>query len=130
MPILVTGTAGFIGFHVARRLLAKGETVVGLDVVNDYYDTRLKEARLAILKQEPGFTEARMDLADRVAVMDLLATHKPDRVRIPSPMWIPIWSASSTCWKGASSMGSAILCTRPPVPFTAPMPPCRSMKDR
>lgn len=80
MPILVTGTAGFIGFHVARRLLAEGETVVGLDVVNDYYDTRLKEARLAILKQEPGFTEARMDLADRVAVMDLLATHKPDRV--------------------------------------------------
>ncbi|EKV26932.1 dTDP-glucose 4,6-dehydratase [Caenispirillum salinarum AK4] len=80
MPILVTGTAGFIGFHVARRLLARGETVLGLDVVNDYYDTRLKEARLDILRQEAGFTEVRMDLADRDGLMNLLQTHKPDRV--------------------------------------------------
>lgn len=80
MPILVTGTAGFIGFHTARRLLAAGQTVVGLDVVNDYYDTRLKEARLAILKQDQGFTEARMDLADRDGLLALFARHRFDRV--------------------------------------------------
>lgn len=76
MPILVTGTAGFIGFHTARRLLARGETVVGLDVVNDYYDPRLKEARLALLKREPGFTEARLDVADRDGVLALFEQHR------------------------------------------------------
>lgn len=75
MPILVTGTAGFIGFHTARRLLARGEEVIGLDIVNDYYDTRLKEARLDILKRETGFTEVRMDLADRDGVLGLFETH-------------------------------------------------------
>lgn len=80
MPILVTGTAGFIGFHVARRLLEAGETVVGLDVVNDYYDTRLKEARLAILRQHDAFTEERIDLADRDRLLDLMERHLFRRV--------------------------------------------------
>lgn len=63
--ILVTGAAGFIGFHVARRLLSSGRDVIGLDSVNDYYDVRLKEARLDILKSQPNFTFVRGDLADR-----------------------------------------------------------------
>src|SRR5262245_45284294 len=66
--ILVTGAAGFIGFHVARILLAKGHFVVGLDNVNNYYDQGLKERRLARLAASPQFQFERMDLADRVSM--------------------------------------------------------------
>jgi frataxin-like iron-binding protein CyaY len=65
MKILVTGAAGFIGFHTAQKLLARGDEVVGLDNLNDYYDVRLKHARLEILQREPGFKFAKLDLADR-----------------------------------------------------------------
>jgi len=65
MKILVTGAAGFIGFHTAVKLLARGETVVGLDNLNDYYDVRLKQARLALLEKEPAFRFVKLDLADR-----------------------------------------------------------------
>jgi UDP-glucuronate 4-epimerase len=71
-PILVTGAAGFIGFHVARRLLDAGRSVVGLDNVNSYYDPALKEARLAALAA-PGFRFVRCDLADRAAMAALFA---------------------------------------------------------
>src|SRR6516162_5943405 len=74
--ILVTGAAGFIGFHVAQRLLAAGREVVGVDSVNDYYDTSLKEARLDILKRQPNFTFAKLDLADREASKSLFAQHR------------------------------------------------------
>lgn len=80
MKFLVTGTAGFIGSHVAHILLDRGDEVVGIDNVNDYYDVNLKEARLARLKVKPGFTEARIDLEDRVAVEEVFKTHKPQRV--------------------------------------------------
>lgn len=69
--ILVTGAAGFIGFHLAKRLLERGEDVVGLDNLNDYYDVNLKLARLKLLEPYPGFRFVRMDLADRPA-MDAL----------------------------------------------------------
>lgn len=68
MTVLVTGVAGFIGFHVARRLLARGERVIGIDNLNDYYEVSLKEARLAVLAGETGFTFHRLDIADQPAV--------------------------------------------------------------
>ena len=80
MTILVTGTAGFIGFHTARRLLAEGQRVVGFDVVNGYYDPVIKEARLAILRQYPNFVEARADLADKSALDKVFAEHEPQQV--------------------------------------------------
>lgn len=67
-PVLVTGAAGFIGFHVARRLLAQGREVVGFDNVNDYYDPELKRARLAVLSREKGYRFVEASLHDRTAV--------------------------------------------------------------
>src|SRR5581483_8797034 len=74
--ILVTGAGGFIGFHVARRLLQNGRPVVGLDNLNDYYDPVLKEARVAELAKLPGFAFVKLDLADRAGVASLFAEHK------------------------------------------------------
>jgi len=74
--ILVTGAAGFIGFHVAGRLLSSGREVVGLDSVNDYYDPSLKEARLAVLKREKKFTFVKSDLADRKATTSIFEQHR------------------------------------------------------
>ncbi|MGE0118121.1 MAG: NAD-dependent epimerase/dehydratase family protein [Dongiaceae bacterium] len=75
MAILVTGAAGFIGFHVAAALCARGETVVGIDNLNDYYDVSLKQARLAQLASARGFSFERADIADRAAVAKLFADH-------------------------------------------------------
>jgi len=77
---LVTGAAGFIGFHLARKLLAAGETVVGLDNVNDYYDVSLKEARLSILQKEQNFRFVRADLSDRQAMEALFERECPEIV--------------------------------------------------
>jgi len=68
VTILVTGAAGFIGYHVAEALLGRGDTVIGVDVVNSYYDVRLKEARLDRLLDRPGFTFHRADISDRAAM--------------------------------------------------------------
>ncbi len=80
MKILVTGTAGFIGSTLAHRLLDRGDEVIGIDNVNDYYDVNLKEARLSRLKLKPGFTEARVSLEDQPAINKVFSTHKPQRV--------------------------------------------------
>lgn len=77
MTILVTGSAGFIGFHLARRLLGRGDEVLGLDVLNNYYDPGLKASRLALLEREAGYRHARIDLADRDAMAKLFAEAKP-----------------------------------------------------
>jgi UDP-glucuronate 4-epimerase len=74
--VLVTGAAGFIGFHVAERLLSGGREVVGLDIVNNYYDPRLKEARLDILRRHPNFSFVKLDLADRATTKSLFAQHR------------------------------------------------------
>ena len=76
MSILITGAAGFIGFHVAKALLERGDWVVGIDNLNDYYDVRLKEARLALLRAHPGFVFAKLDIADRDGVFALVERHK------------------------------------------------------
>ncbi|WP_024512121.1 NAD-dependent epimerase [Bradyrhizobium sp. ARR65] len=73
--ILLTGAAGFIGFHVARRLLACGNEVVGIDSINNYYDPKLKEARIDLLKRDPKFSFVKLDLADRAATESLFAQH-------------------------------------------------------
>jgi UDP-glucuronate 4-epimerase len=73
VKVLVTGAAGFIGFHVASRLLDRGDEVLGLDNLNDYYDPALKEARLAQLRARPGFSFTRLDLADRAGMDGVFA---------------------------------------------------------
>jgi UDP-glucuronate 4-epimerase len=80
MKVLLTGAAGFIGMHVCERLLARGDEVVGVDNLNDYYDVALKEARLARLSPNPRFTLSRLDIADRSGIAELFERERPQRV--------------------------------------------------
>jgi UDP-glucuronate 4-epimerase len=80
VKILLTGAAGFIGFHTAKKLLSRGDEVLGLDNINDYYDPNLKRARLSILEREPKFRFVKMDLADRGGMKSLFAREKFPRV--------------------------------------------------
>ena len=80
MRVLVTGAAGFIGYHTAKALLDRGDEVIGLDNLNTYYDVQLKEARLAQLQGRQGFTFHKLDLADRAGMERLLAEGRPQRV--------------------------------------------------
>jgi UDP-glucuronate 4-epimerase len=80
LKVLVTGSAGFIGSALTLRLLARGDSVIGIDNHNDYYDPALKEARLARHADHPNYTHIRMSLEDREGIKELFATHKPERV--------------------------------------------------
>ena len=80
MKALVTGASGFIGAALVLRLLARGDTVVGIDNHNDYYDPAIKEDRLKRFARHPKYTHLRVDLADRQAIDDCFATHQPQRV--------------------------------------------------
>jgi len=80
MKILVTGSAGFIGSAVALRLLERGDTVIGIDNHNTYYDPAIKEARLARHTNHPNYTHLRIDLADRSSIEAAFTAHKPQRV--------------------------------------------------
>src|SRR5262245_54836379 len=78
--ILVTGAAGFIGYHVCEQLLARGDSVIGLDNLNDYYDVRLKHDRLAQLESHARFTFHKLDIADGDAIDRLFAAARPQKV--------------------------------------------------
>ncbi len=78
--VLVTGAAGFIGYHLSKVLLERGDEVVGIDNLNDYYDVRLKEARLANLEGKPGFTFRKVDLVDREGIFGLFEEFRPQGV--------------------------------------------------
>ena len=80
MKVLITGTAGFIGSNLAIRLLERGDEVIGIDNLNDYYDVSLKKARLDRVKAFPAFTEVRENMEDRDIIEDVFKTHKPDKV--------------------------------------------------
>ncbi len=80
MKIIVTGVAGFIGMHTALRLLARGDEVVGIDNLNDYYDVRLKHARLKRLLKHQNFIFHKIDIEDKVAIAELFTQSKPQRV--------------------------------------------------
>ena len=80
MKVLVTGAAGFIGSALSLRLLDRGDEVVGIDNLNDYYDIELKKSRLARTQDHPGYTDIRIDLEDREGIAALFSEHKPDSV--------------------------------------------------
>ena len=80
MKVLITGTAGFIGHALALRLLARGDEIVGVDNLNDYYDVSLKRDRLSHLEPHPNFTDVRLDLENADGMAELFATHRPQRV--------------------------------------------------
>ncbi|BAW79924.1 NAD-dependent epimerase/dehydratase [Candidatus Nitrosoglobus terrae] len=80
MKIMVTGSAGFIGAALTKKLLNRGDEVIGVDNLNDYYDVNLKIARLAQFQKHPAFTEARIGLEDRKSLDNLFAQHRPQRV--------------------------------------------------
>jgi len=80
MKVMVTGTAGFIGNHLAIKLLERGDEVIGIDNLNDYYDVNLKLARLDRIKDHTNFTDVRADIADRDAMEQLFKQHQPQRV--------------------------------------------------
>ncbi len=80
MKVLVTGAAGFIGMHCVERLLARGDSVVGIDNMNDYYEVSLKESRLARIADHPAFTNHMVSIEDRDRMADIFATETPDRV--------------------------------------------------
>ena len=96
MKVMVTGAAGFIGMHCAERLLARGDTVVGVDNLNDYYEVSLKEDRLKRVAEHPDFAVHHISVEDREAMASLFAAEKPHRpasairlkTRMPTPMQI------------------------------------------
>ena len=80
MKVMVTGSAGFIGSATSLRLLERGDSVVGVDCLNDYYDPELKRARLARTIDHPNYTQLTIDISDRAAMEEAFATHRPQRV--------------------------------------------------
>jgi nucleoside-diphosphate-sugar epimerase len=139
LKILVTGAAGFIGMHVSQLLLARGDTVVGLDNLNDYYDPQIKRDRLARLTPSPAFRFVHMDVADRPGMAELFAHEKFDRVvhlaaqagvryslQNPHATSTATSSASRTCWRAAGTAACSTWCMHPAPASTAATRACRS----
>jgi UDP-glucuronate 4-epimerase len=108
MAILLTGAAGFIGFHTARALLARGEQVIGVDRVDDYYDTRLKEARLAQLAG-PGFTLVRADVADREAILALASPEIRHVVHLAAQAGVRFSMIDPYAYVSSNVMGQVVM---------------------
>jgi UDP-glucuronate 4-epimerase len=111
MSILITGAAGFIGFHVARRLLDRGERVIGIDNLNDYYDVSLKEARLAKLRVHGDFNFARLDVADRDRIFDLVEAHSDlrDVIHLAAQAGVRHSLKDPYCYIEANVMGTLVM---------------------
>jgi UDP-glucuronate 4-epimerase len=111
MSILVTGAAGFIGFHVARMLLDRGERIVGIDNLNDYYDVSLKEARLAKLREFQNFTFAKLDIADRDRIFDLVESHPDlrDVIHLAAQAGVRYSLQDPFCYIDANVMGTLVM---------------------
>ena len=108
MAILLTGAAGFIGFHTAHALLARGEQVIGVDRVDDYYDTRLKEARLAQLAG-PGFRFVRADVADRAAMLALASPDITHVVHLAAQAGVRFSMIDPYAYVSSNVMGQVVL---------------------
>ena len=111
MSILVTGAAGFIGFHVARTLLDRGERVIGIDNLNDYYDVSLKEARLAKLHEYRNFKFAKLDIADRDRIFDLVESHPDlrDVIHLAAQAGVRYSLQDPFCYIDANVMGTLVM---------------------
>jgi len=111
MSILVTGAAGFIGFHVARNLLDRGERVIGVDNLNDYYDVSLKEARLVMLREYRDFTFAKLDVADRGGIFDLVESHSDlrDIIHLAAQAGVRHSLQDPYCYIEANVMGTLVM---------------------
>ncbi len=111
MSILVTGAAGFIGFHVARTLLDRGERVIGIDNLNDYYDVWLKEARLAKLHEYRNFKFAKLDIADRDRIFDLVESHPDlrDVIHLAAQAGVRYSLQDPFCYIDANVMGTLVM---------------------
>ena len=80
MKVLVTGSAGFIGSALAKRLLERGDEVIGIDNLNSYYDVKLKESRLARICDYKNFTDIRLDIEDKDSIFEIFKKYEPSRV--------------------------------------------------
>jgi len=142
MKVLLTGVAGFIGYHAALRLLERGDSVIGIDNLNDYYDVSLKNARLTSIQAHANatnFTFIKLDLADRESMAQLFQEQKPQFVLHlaaqpgvryslinPHAILIAILWGSLTCWKVAAIMACNIWFTPAPPVSMAAIPGCPS----
>ena len=115
MKVLITGAAGFIGSGLSLRLLERGDEVIGIDNLNDYYDVELKKARLARTLTHPNFTDVRINIEDRDSVAEVFHML----------MSIPTWLASPISWRAVGTMMSNTWCMPPAVPYTVPTQICR-----
>jgi UDP-glucuronate 4-epimerase len=111
MSILVTGAAGFIGSHVARMFLDRGERVVGIDNLNDYYDVSLKEARLARLRKYHNFSFTKLDIADRDQIFDLVESHPDlrDVIHLAAQAGVRYSLQDPFCYIDANVMGTLVM---------------------